>query len=99
MADTLDIFDSKERQRRAFWVCIAGMAVNLLLGTVKIFAGWQSGFLSVMGDGFNNITDIGAVFLLIMTFYYAAKPADPSHPFGYGRLEYINSTVMSAVIL
>ena len=99
MADTLDIFDSKERQRQAFWVCIAGMAVNLLLGTVKIFAGWQSGFLSVMGDGFNNITDIGAVFLLIMTFYYAAKPADPSHPFGYGRLEYINSTVMSAVIL
>lgn len=99
MADTLDIFDSKERQKRAFWVCIVGMAVNLLLGTVKIFAGWQSGFLSVMGDGFNNITDIGAVFLLIMTFYYAAKPADPSHPFGYGRLEYINSTVMSAVIL
>lgn len=99
MADTLDIFDSKERQRQAFWVCIAGMAVNFLLGTVKIFAGWQSGFLSVMGDGFNNITDIGAVFLLIMTFYYAAKPADPSHPFGYGRLEYINSTVMSAVIL
>lgn len=99
MADTLDIFDSKERQRQAFWVCIAGMAVNLLLGTVKIFAGWQSGFLSVMGDGFNNITDIGAVFLLIMTFYYAAKPADPRHPFGYGRLEYINSTVMSAVIL
>lgn len=99
MADTLDIFDSKERQRQALWVCIAGMAVNLLLGTVKIFAGWQSGFLSVMGDGFNNITDIGAVFLLIMTFYYAAKPADPRHPFGYGRLEYINSTVMSAVIL
>ena len=99
MADTLDIFDSKERQRQAFWVCIAGMAVNFLLGAVKIFAGWQSGFLSVMGDGFNNITDIGAVFLLIMTFYYAAKPADPRHPFGYGRLEYINSTVMSAVIL
>lgn len=99
MADTLDIFDSKEKQRQALWVCIAGMAVNLLLGTVKIFAGWQSGFLSVMGDGFNNITDIGAVFLLIMTFYYAAKPADPRHPFGYGRLEYINSTVMSAVIL
>ena len=92
-------FDSKKREKQAFLACIVGVITNLLLGTIKIFAGWQSGFLSIMGDGFNNITDIGAILLLIMTFYYAAKPSDKSHPFGYGRLEYINSTVMSAIIL
>ena len=35
----------------------------------------------------------------MMTFYYAAKPSDKEHPFGHGRLEYINATVMAAIIL
>lgn len=90
---------SESRTRQAMWVGFIGLLVNLILGSVKLFAGWQSGFLSVMGDGFNNITDMGSVVLLMMTFYYAAKPSDKEHPFGHGRLEYINSTVMAAVIL
>ena len=88
-----------DRTKRAFMAGLVGLLVNLMLGVFKILAGWQSGFLSVMGDGFNNITDMRSVVLLMMTFYYAAKPSDKEHPFGHGRLEYINSTVMAAVIL
>lgn len=88
-----------ERTKKAFLAGSVGLFVNFLLGFFKILAGWQSGFLSVVGDGFNNITDMGSVILLMMTFYYAAKPSDKEHPFGHGRLEYINSTVMAAVIL
>ena len=62
--------------KRAFMAGLVGLLVNLMLGVFKILAGWQSGFLSVMGDGFNNITDMGSVVLLMMTFYYAAKPSD-----------------------
>ena len=87
------------RTRKAIIAGMVGLLVNFLLGSFKVLAGWQSGFLSVMGDGFNNITDMGSVALLMMTFYYAAKPSDKEHPFGHGRLEYINSTVMAAVIL
>lgn len=88
-----------ERTKKAFLAGSVGLFVNFLLGFFKILAGWQSGFLSVVGDGFNNITDMGSVIFLMMTFYYAAKPSDKEHPFGHGRLEYINSTVMAAVIL
>lgn len=76
-----------------------GLFINLLLGLTKIYVGFQSGFISIVGDGFNNISDIGAILLLVMTFYYASKPSDEAHPFGMGRLEYINSTVMAAIIL
>ncbi len=96
----MNISEMKQsRTGRALLVGGVGLLVNFILGSVKLFAGWQSGFLSVMGDGFNNITDMGSVLLLMMTFYYAAKPSDKEHPFGHGRLEYINSTVMAAVIL
>ena len=32
------------RQRKAFFAALVGLIINLILGMVKIFAGWQSGF-------------------------------------------------------
>ncbi len=87
------------RRRTAYFFCCLGMAIDGFLGGLKIFIGWQSGSISTVGDGFNNVTDVGAVFLLLLTFYYAAKPSDKEHPFGHGRLEYLNSTVMASVVL
>lgn len=87
------------RKKAAFIAGGIGLLINFILGSIKVYIGWTSHSISVMGDGFNNITDMGSVVLLLMTFYYAAKPSDRKHPFGYGRLEYINTTVMAAVVL
>lgn len=89
----------KIRQHKAYLFCLIGMGIDALLGLIKIYMGWQSGSIAVMGDGFNNLTDVGSTFLLLLTFYYSAKPSDKEHPFGHGRLEYLNSTVMAAVVL
>ena len=93
----LGFLKDNPRSSKAMLTCAIGLAVNFILASAKIFAGWSSGFLSVMGDGFNNLTDMGSIILLMMTFYYAAKPSDKEHPFGHGRLEYINATVMAAI--
>ena len=90
---------SNIRQRKAYLFCLIGMAVDAVLGLLKIWMGWQSGSIAVIGDGFNNVTDAGSVFLLLLTFYYAAKPSDRTHPFGHGRLEYLNSTIMASAVL
>lgn len=91
--------EKKPRIKAAYLVCLVGLLANLLLGVIKILIGYRSGYISVIGDGINNLSDMGSVALLVMTFYYVAKPTDKSHPFGYGRLEYINTTVMAALIL
>lgn len=92
-------FADGSRLKKSITFAAVGLLVNFFLGISKVFIGWQSGFISIIGDGFNNITDMGAVILLMMTFYYSAKPSNTTHPFGLGRLEYINTTVMAAVIL
>lgn len=87
------------RKHLAYLFCAAGMGIDAVLGIIKIAMGLESGSISVMGDGFNNMTDVGSTFLLMLTFYYASKPSDREHPFGHGRLEYLNSTVMASVVL
>ncbi len=88
-----------KRLKQCFGFCAVGVLTDLLLGGFKIFMGWESGSISVIGDGFNNMTDAGSVFLLMLTFYFASRPSDREHPFGHGRMEYLNSTLMGTAVV
>ncbi len=70
----------ESRQNAAYFFCIVGMAIDGILGAAKVLMGYRSGSVSTVGDGLNNITDVGAVLLLLLTFYYAVKPSDKEHP-------------------
>ena len=70
----LGFLKDNPRSSKAMLTCAIGLAGNFILASAKIFAGWSRGFLSVMGDGFNNLTDMGSIILLMMTFYYVQNP-------------------------
>lgn len=89
----------EKRLRQCFQFCAVGFFIDILMGGCKIFMGWKSGSISVISDGFNNMTDAGAVFLLMLTFYLASRPSDREHPFGHGRMEYLNSTLMGVAVI
>ena len=78
------------------WV---GIAVNLLLFTIKLAAGIFSGSIAIAADAVNNLSDSGNSVVTILGFKVAGKPADSNHPFGHGRMEYIAGLVVSVVII
>ena len=79
--------------RRAYGVlCGAvGIAINLLLFALKLFAGTLAGSVAVTADAFNNLSDAGASIVTLLGFRLAGQKPDPEHPFGHGRLEYLGS--------
>ena len=87
--------------RRAYGVlCGAvGIAINLLLFALKLFAGTLAGSVAVTADAFNNLSDAGASIVTLLGFRLAGQKPDPEHPFGHGRLEYISGLIVSIVIL
>ena len=87
--------------RRAYGVlCGAvGIAINLLLFALKLFAGTLAGSVAVTADAFNNLSDAGASIVTLLGFRLAGQKPDPEHPFGHGRLEYISGLIVSMVIL
>lgn len=78
---------------------VVGIVCNLLLSTIKIVMGFISGSISIMADGFNNLTDMGSSIVTIIGFKLAGKPADSDHPFGHGRMEYMSAFVVAIIIL
>lgn len=87
--------------RRAYGVlCGAvGIAINLLLFALKLFAGTLAGSVAITADAFNNLSDAGASIVTLLGFRLAGQKPDPEHPFGHGRLEYISGLIVSIVIL
>ena len=81
---------------RASW---AGVAVNTLLAAVKVAVGLLSSSIAIVSEGINNATDsLSAVLTMVGTALARKKPT-AAHPFGFGRVEYLTSMVVSAVII
>jgi cation diffusion facilitator family transporter len=61
--------------------------------------GVVSGFISIMADGLNNLSDCGSSVVSYMSFRMSSKPADKEHPYGHERIEYVSSMIVSFFIL
>lgn len=78
---------------------MVGICANILLSVIKISVGLITSSLSIVADGFNNLSDMGSSVVTMIGFKLAGKPADRDHPFGHGRMEYISAFVISFLIL
>lgn len=78
---------------------VMGIVLNLLLFAGKLFAGIITGAISVTADAINNLSDAGSSVITMAGMRMANRPADKDHPFGHGRMEYLTSLIIAAVIL
>ena len=90
---------SKQRENSGKIASIVGILANLVLAGAKIVAGALFGVLSLMADGFNNLSDCGSSLMSFISFKLSNKPADKEHPFGHERIEYVLSMVVAFLIL
>lgn len=90
--------DNKQRQKYGTLTGVVGICSNLFLFGVKLFAGIISSSISIIADAFNNLSDMGSSLVTMLGFHLASKPADPDHPYGHGRYEYISAFIVSGLI-
>lgn len=94
-----DIEDSKVRQSYGSLSSGVGLVCNILLFLIKYIMGTLSGSISIVSDAFNNLSDSGGCVVTFLGYKMASKPADKDHPFGHGRVEYLTSLILSAIIV
>ena len=78
---------------------IVGICCNLILFGAKIGAGFMTGSISIMADAFNNLSDAASSIVGFVGMKMAQKPADESHPFGHGRIEYISAFIVAFIVI
>ncbi len=78
---------------------IVGIFCNVILFAAKFAIGSLSHSVSIIADGFNNLSDAGSSILSFIGVKMASKPADEDHPFGHGRMEYVTALVVSFLVI
>ena len=76
-----------------------GIFCNLLLSVIKIIIGFLSATISIVADGFNNLSDAASSVVTLLGFKLSGKPADKEHPFGHARYEYISGLIVAFLII
>ena len=76
-------------------VCILA---DVALCAAKGVIGVLSGSVSIVADAMNNLSDASSNIVSVLGFKLASKPADPEHPYGHGRYEYLSGLVVACLL-
>ena len=89
----------KNREKKIIKTSIISILSNIVLAAFKAFIGLISNSIAIISDAVNNLSDALSSIITIIGTKLAGKPADKKHPFGYGRIEYMTSLIVSAIVL
>ena len=87
------------REKTIVRTSVFGIVTNLLLVGFKAFVGLMSNSIAIILDAVNNLSDALSSVVTIIGAKLGAKQPDKKHPLGYGRIEYLSSMIVAALVL
>lgn len=78
---------------------VIGILCNCILFLIKLTIGSVLNSISVTADAFNNLSDAASSVIGFVGIKMASKPADASHPFGHGRIEYLSAFIVAFLVI
>ena len=90
---------NNNREKIVIKTSIISILANALLAGFKAFVGMLSNSIAIILDAVNNLSDTLSSIITIVGTKLAGAAPDKNHPYGYGRIEYMTSLVVSAIVL
>ncbi len=90
---------AQKRERAIIRTSMIGVGTNVMLAVFKAIIGVISNSIAITLDAVNNISDALSSVITIIGTKLGAKEPDKNHPLGHGRIEYISSMVVAAIVL
>ena len=78
---------------------ILSIVSNIILAGFKAFVGFLTNSIAIISDAVNNLSDALSSIITIVGTKLAGKAPDREHPYGHGRIEYMTSLIVSAIVL
>ncbi len=89
----------ENRDKTIIKTSIIGIIVNIFLSSFKAVVGMLSHSIAIILDAVNNLSDALSSVITIVGTKLASKKPDKTHPLGHGRIEYLSTMLVAAIIL
>ena len=90
---------NNNREKIVIKTSIISIISNIVLAGFKAFVGLIANSIAIISDAVNNLSDALSSIITIVGTKLAGKSPDKKHPYGYGRIEYMTSLVVSGIVL
>jgi cation diffusion facilitator family transporter len=80
-------------------IALFGLAINIVLASVKMLAGFFGNAYVLIADGIESAMDVGGSIVIWGGLKVAARPPDRTHPYGHGKAEPIAAVIVAIGVL
>ena len=79
-------------------VAMGSLAVGLAVLALKIVAAWLTGSIALYSDALESVVNVVTAIVALVAVRLAARPADATLPYGYGKAEYFSAVIIGVFI-
>ena len=98
MAENVEALAAK-REKAIVKTSVIGIITNVFLAGFKAAVGIIANSIAVTLDAVNNLSDALSSVVTIIGAKLGSKAPNKKHPLGYGRIEYLSSMIVAAIVL
>ncbi|MBZ0331815.1 cation diffusion facilitator family transporter [Halomonas sp. ANAO-440] len=73
--------------------------VDLVVGLMKIIAGWLVGSAALVADGIHSFSDLVTDGFVLAATHFGRQAPDSNHPYGHGRIETLATLWLGSVLI
>ena len=84
---------------RSRQVALLALCVGVALMIVKFIAYWLTDSAAVLSDALESIVNVFASGFALFSIMLSARPPDPTHPYGHGRVEFFSAGLEGMLIV
>lgn len=91
--------DVELRKKYAYLEAYISIIGNFLLAGIKVFLGIMLNSISLLADAVHTASDVITSLVVLLGFKISSTPADKKHPYGHGRIEFLMTLLISAMLI
>lgn len=85
--------------KKIYKTIIVSITVNTMLVLLKLIVGFITNYKSIIADAVHSFSDLSTDIVALLGQRLSLKKPDNNHPYGHGKIQYITSIVIGAVIM
>src|SRR3954470_9767953 len=85
-----------EEESRA---ALMALELGIVLTAIKFLGYFLTGSAAIFSDALESIVNLGAGTFALYSLIIAHRPADESHPYGHGKIEFLSAGIEGGMIL